>query len=287
MFNLLATTPVAPNTFEKIVIFLQRTADRPGNYGWFHLMFVGILIVACVLACVFLRDCSKKTFKWTLFGIWVVLVLFEIYKEVVFAYNYNAETGLGSWRYEWGSFPFQLCSTPFYVLPFAIFLKDGFVKDSALGFLAFFSFFGGLCVYVFPNDVFATSLLGVQLQTMVHHGLQLFVGVFIVAHERKRFNLKFFVKCIPTFAVLLIVALLLNIIGYHLIDGTFNMFYIGPYYPCSLVILSDIYVKVPYIVFFLIYALGFVLAAFIMFGIQFGVVKLCGLLNKACTKKHE
>ncbi len=281
MINLL--TAQAPNFFERIVIFLQKKADWPTNYGWFHLMFAAILVVSCVLACVFLRNCSKKAFRNILLVSWIVLVVFEVYKEVVFAYHFDAESGLGFWKYDWGSFPFQLCSTPFYVLPFAIFLKDGKVKDAFLWYLAFFSLFGGLCVYVFPNDVFHTDYLGVQIQTMVHHGLQIFLAVFIVAHERARFTVKSLLLSIPVFVVMLLIALLLNVVGHKFIEGTFNMFYIGPYYPCHLPLLSVIYEKVPFVVFLLIYAVGFVVCAFLMFAIEYGVLKLC---QKLYSKKH-
>lgn len=277
MLNLLSA-PTAPNTFEKIVIFLQYSAPRPGNYGWFHLMFVALAIIAVVLLCVFFRDASDKKFRRILLISWLVILLFEIYKQVVFSYNYNAETGLGSWHYGWGSFPFQLCSTSMYLLPFAVWLKDGKLRDSVLSFLALFSFFGGLCVYVFPNDVFHTDLLGVQIQTMVHHGLQIVIAIYIVAHERRKFNIKFFLISIPLFIEVVLVAMALNTIGHADIEGTFNMFYISADYPCSLVILDNIYATQPYTVFLIIYIVGFVFCAFLMFAIQFAITKLCQLI---------
>ena len=278
MLNLLST-PAAPNFFEKIVIFFQaKNVPHPGNYGWFHLMFVALAIIATVLLCVYYRDASDKIFRRILWISWVIILVFEIYKQIVFSYNYDAETGLGSWTYGWGSFPFQLCSSAMYLLPFAAFLKDSKLRDSILSFLALFSLFGGLCVYVFPNDVFSTDLLGVQIQTMVHHGVQVVIAFYIFAHERKRFNIMFFLNSILTFVVMLAIAMALNIIGHALIDGTFNMFYISPYYPCTLVILNNIYAAQPYPIFLIIYIVGFVFCAFLMFAIQFGVTKLCQLI---------
>ena len=139
-------------------------------------------------------------------------------------------------------------------------------------------------MYVFPNDVFATNLLGVQIQTMVHHGLQIVVAVYIVAHERKKFNILYFLKSLPVFIVILAVAMSLNIIGHAFIDGTFNMFYISPYYPCTLPLLSEIYTKVYYPIFLFIYVFGFALCSFIMFAIQFGITKLC---QKIYAKSHK
>lgn len=289
MLNLLSE-PAAPNTFEKIVIFLQaKNVPHPGNYGWFHLMFVALAIIATVLLCIYFRDASDKIFRRILWISWMIILIFEIYKQIVFSYNYDAETGLGSWHYGWGSFPFQLCSTAMYLLPFAVWLKDSKLRDSVLSFLALFSLFGGLCVYVFPNDVFNTDLLGVQIQTMVHHGVQIVIAFYIFAHERKRFNFMFFLNSILTFIVMLAIAMTLNIIGHAAIEGTFfNMFYISPYYSCTLPVLQKLYTlpepTVPYALFLIIYIVGFVLCAFIMFAIQFIITKICQKIY-ASTRK--
>ena len=58
------------------------------------------------------------------------------------------------------------------------------------------------------------------------------------------------------------------------IDETFNMFYISRHFECSLPILSMIYPKVPYLVFFLIYTLGFILVAMLIYYIVVGIYKL-------------
>ena len=46
------------------------------------------------------------------------------------------------------------------------------------------------------------------------------------------------------------------------------MFYIGPNFPCSLVILDAIYLNVPYVLFLMIYMLGFSAMAFLVFSGQ-------------------
>lgn len=278
MLNLLSA-PTAPNTFEKIVIFLQYSAPRPGNYGWFHLMFVALAIIATVLLCVYFRDASDKKFRRILLISWLVILLFEIYKQIAYAsYHYDDETGLGSWYYTWGNFPFQLCSSAIYLLPFAAFLKEGKLRDSILSFLALFSLFGGLCVYVFPDTVFNTDMLGVQIQTMVHHGLQIVIAIYIVAHERRKFNFMFFLRSIPTFIVMLAIAMTLNLVVHAFVEDGFNMFFISPYFGNDLAILGELYKNKPYGIYLIIYIVGFVLCAFLMFAIQFAITKLCQLI---------
>lgn len=48
------------------------------------------------------------------------------------------------------------------------------------------------------------------------------------------------------------------------LTDTFNMFFIGPYFPNHLPILSGIYVSAPYTIFLLVYIFGFTLVSYII-----------------------
>lgn len=257
------------NFFEKFLAVLQVTNfDRPGNYGWFHLLFFGLTILASVLLCVFFRNAKEKTAKRILLIGWLIMVIFEIYKQLIFVgFHFNTSDNTYSWDYSWYAFPYQLCSTPLYALPFVIFCKPGKIRDAFSSFIVFFAMFGGVCVMFYPNDVFATDLLGIQIQTMVHHGLQVVLGVYLIAYNRKKINIFYFLKGAIVFVGAVIIAMLINILLYPVVNETFNMFYISPYYPCTLPLLSMIYPKVHYVVFFLIYCIGFILASLVIFGI--------------------
>lgn len=260
------------NFFEKFIMALKGTMSTPTNFGWFHLMFIAFVIIAVALLCVFARNVKNKTFRLIILISWIVILCLEIYKQLVFSYD----AGSG-WDYQWYAFPFQLCSTPLYLLPFVVFLKDigwqGLVRDSIMAFLGTFVFFAGFAVFMYPNDVFI-SLIGINIQTMVHHGLQIVLGIYIMVYNRKKLNIMFYVKGIFTFLVMFVVALLLNIIVHAAVPGeTFNMFYIGPYYPCTLPLLNIIYPKIPYVVFLILYMLGFAIAAIAMFYLQYLFMK--------------
>ena len=125
--------------FERIVFALQKTAERPSGYGWFHLLFFFLVVAVTIILCVFFRKISEKKFKTIIFIFWIVMVLFEVYKQIVYSFSVDGAV----WDYQWYSFPFQFCSTPLYVLPFLIFLKDGKVKDGAILFICTFSLFAG------------------------------------------------------------------------------------------------------------------------------------------------
>jgi hypothetical protein len=68
--------------------------------------------------------------------------------------------------------------------------------------------------------------------------------------------------------------MLLNAIVPTFTNDTFNMFFISWKYPCTLPVLSDIYPKVPYIIFLLIYIVGFAIAGFIIYNIIYWITWL-------------
>lgn len=275
------------NLFEKFLHLLEGTMECPGNYGWFHIMFLVLVIAGTVLLCVFYKDCDDKTVRKIVFITWLTIFILEIYKQIIFSFEYNE--GDPTWSYSWYAFPFQLCSTPLYALPFIVFLKDGKVRDCFISYTTTFALFGGVAVMLYPNDVFVETI-GIDIQTMIHHGSQVLLGVFLSVHNRKELGWKYVLKGIPVFVGFLIVAYALNIGIYHYFQNigkgdSFNMFYISPYFDCTLPILSMIYPMVPYIVFALIYILGFTLIAFIMDYIHLGIYKLVKKVKKNESKE--
>lgn len=267
---------------EMILKVLKHQMTTPTNYSWFHIMFICIVIATTVLLCIFFKDKEDKTIRKICLIGWLTIVILEIIKQIEFSYYFENDQLL--WDFPWYSFPFQLCSTPLYVLPFVIFLKNEKIRQYFISYMMTFSLFGGLAVYFYPNDVFIPTTF-INFQTMIHHGMQIVLGIFLIAVYRKKYDFKFFLRGIPVFVVLSIIALLLNVIMYHVfqnvgLDDTFNMFYVSPYFDCTLPVLSLIYPKVPYIVFLLIYNIGFAVVSTILFGIQKLVIKLLCKENK-------
>lgn len=250
------------NWFEKILYALQGKMETPTFYGWFHCMFIAIFVTLCVLSVVLAKKHrTEKSFKIVVWVCWAVMFLFEVYKQLI--YSFRLKNGVPTWDYQWYAFPYQLCSTPLYVLPIIGCLKPGRVRDALMSYISTFAFFGGFVVFAYPGDVF-TSTIGINIQSMVHHGLQLVTGIYFVAYNREKINFKYYLKAVYVFVVAISVAILLNAIVPNFTTDTFNMFYISPKFPCTLPLLSLIYPKVHYIVFLLMYILGFCLAAFII-----------------------
>ena len=262
--------------FEKIVVCLQASMATPASYSLFHIAF--LLLTAAVAALLIwkFRDADEKTARRILLITWVTIAILEVYKQIVF--SMTVTDGVASWGYAWYIFPFQFYSSPLYVLPFAIFLKDGRARDAAMSFLSTFALFGGLAVMLYPGDVF-TYMIGINIQTMIHHGSQVVIGLFLAARNRHRFSFKFFLMGIIPFAILSAVALGLNEVIHLYLAGkgqagtTFNMFFISRHHPCTLPVLSTLAPKLPYPVFLMIYLVGFALAAGIVFGLESGCIR--------------
>ena len=262
--------------FEKIVMCLQAEMETPALYGAFHIMFA-LLTIACSAFLIWkFHDADEKTTRRILLGTWIAIAVLEIYKQIVF--SMDVSDGVATWSYTWYAFPFQFCSSPLYVLPFAALLKEGRAKDATMSFLSTFALFGGLVVMIYPGDVFI-GMIGINIQTMVHHGSQVVIGLFLAARNRHRFSFKFFLMGIIPFAILSAIAMGLNEVVHVFLTNkgltdTFNMFFISRHHDCTLPVLSSIAPKLPYPAFLMVYLLGFVLAAGAIFGLEAGGICL-------------
>ena len=261
---------------EKILHILeQKTSAAPEVFGPYHIFCLALVIVATVLVVWRFKDASDKAIRILCFAVWLVITLLEILKQIEGAYFIDI-FGVPTWSYLWHSFPLQFCSTPYYCLPFIVFLPDGFWRRSFVAFFASFSLFAGLTVMIYPGDVFcATTFL--NLQTMIHHGAMVALGILMVAHSRRQMNRRHFLGGLLVFYVFAAVALVLNEVLYYtvLIDRpteAVNLFFISRHYNSTLPLLADIYKAVPYGLYLVIYFAGFTFAALLIFLIEKGIV---------------
>lgn len=255
--------------------------ETPTNYSWFHIAALVLVISVTILLCLFKRNISDKRFRLTVFLFWIVLILFETYKQIIFSFNYNE--GKPTWDYQWYAFPFQLCSSPIYVLPFVFLSKEGSViRRAAVAYSATYVLFAGIAVMLYPNDVFVRTI-GINIQTMVWHGSQVILGVYFLVRYRRQLTLKFFASGIVTFLIMVGAAMALNMIVPNFTDETFNMFYISPLFPSTLPVLSSIYPMVPWIVFLLLYLIGYTFVAFLVYLAAIGIRRLTEKKEKAAA----
>lgn len=269
------------NAFERVVYFLASEWEVPEVFGAFHILSALAVALVTVFICLEFRDCDAKTYRKIVLAAWIIMVIGEIYRELVYALD--VEDGIASWSYAWYQFPFQLCATPLYVFPLVAFLPEGKIRDAVMFYVCTFAFFGGLVVCIYPGDVLS-RYIGINFQSMIHHGLQVVIGALTIVYNRRRFVHRHYLYSLSVFAAFATVAMILNVVVYHIfmangMDNTFNMFFISPYFECTLPILDTIYGVVPYPVFLLIYLLGFSLIAAIIFYASKFIIEKAGIRN--------
>jgi len=260
--------------------FIDADMERPMPYGWFHLMFVGITILGAILLCLFRRYRMKKGKDTAGMGNAVVLATallvaaLEIYKQIV--YSFSISDGQFVYDYQWYAFPWQFCSMPMYAGLLVGVFRRGKIHDALMAFLATYAVFAGICVMIYPVDVFIGTI-GINIQTMVCHGSMISVGVFLFCAGYVKTEHRTILKAIPVFAAAVLIASVLNEVAYFsglLERETFNMFFVSPHCEPSLPVYSAVQALVPFPWCLIVYILVFSLAAYVILLLGMGVEKL-------------
>lgn len=267
--------------WDKLWELLEIRSAPPAVGGWFHIASWVLSIAAGVLLCCWLKD-GRKYAPRVVVPIAVLVILLEVYK----IFHFGLIQGGGSFAFPWKYFPFQFCSTPMYIGFLTLFFPAGKVRDSLYAYLATFSVFAGLCVMVYPAQVFVPTV-GVNIQTMVCHGSMITVGIYLFGSGAVKMEYKTVLKALPVFATTASVAVVLNEWAYQAgitAQHDFNMFYFSRHGQPFLVLFSDIQralgVSNPLNLF--IYVVGFILCAYL---ILFGAMGIRWLLVHLWPKK--
>lgn len=263
------------NLIERFLILLDSDMVEPVMYGWFHLLFLGIMIFLIVLIKKKYSNLSIDKIKKVLLFYAVLCLSLEVYKQINFSFNYDEISTW--WSYPWYIFPFQFCSVPMYIALIAALTKNNNVQKATFAFLGSYSLIAGLSCMLYPETVFI-STIGINIQTMIHHGSMVVIGFFLLINKQVEYNLKSLFKASIVFYICVISALIIDIVTYYIgIDGGLKMFFISPFHQSSLPVFSIIYEKTPYILFLIIYLLLFSIGAFL-------VLKLAKMFS---NKKHS
>ena len=256
--------------------------DIPPSYGSYHFMWVGItLAFAVFMVCAF-KNLDDKAVRKLAGGFWIALVVLEIIKQLVF--SLRVSDGSFVWDYAWYIFPFQFCSTPMYIMLAAVLIKKQSVREALYCFLGTYGLFAGAAVMFYPSTVF-TETIGINLQTMIHHGAMVVVGVMLYTCKKIPFSQRNALKGAPVFIVLVALALIMNILygEFGNPDYDFNMFFISPYGSCLLPVFDTLQKSLPYPIFLGLYIVGFTVAGYLM-----SLLAILGekIAEKAEEKKH-
>ena len=254
---------------------LNKEMTVPTLFGTFHVVSLVLSFVIAVALSIWQNKCKKEHQRTVLLITTIIVIILEIYKQFLFAYR-------ASWEYQWYAFPMQFCSTPMYVGLLAALTKKGKIHESACSYMVSFSLFAGLAVMIYPASVFMPPI-GINIQTMVCHGSMIFLAIYLMATGYVKIGFKTVLKALPLFVIFLCIAMGINELAHLSNPETafgMNMFYISPYMACELPILNTIQTMVPHWVFLLIYALGFVVVAYVMQLLAMLVRWIGGLFTK-------
>jgi hypothetical protein len=261
-----------------IMEFLNKQMTEPVAFSnleesWFYYLSLIFVIIFTVFLANRFRKLDKKSVKKIILIVGIILIVFEVYKQVLFSYT-------NEWHYRWYAFPYQFCSTAMFAMMIAGLTKNDKVFDMMISFLATFSLFAGAAVMFYPTDVFVTSI-GINIQTMIYHGSMVVVGVSIIFSGLVKPSIETLLKAIIPMTIFWMFAILLNGIVNNLYPniGTFNMFLINPRYNSSIPILNLIQPIVSAPVFQIAYLLGISFASYVTFELFVGIKQL-GLVFK-------
>ena len=259
------------NFWQKLLEIFNSQMERPTSFGWFHLLFWGLTILFAVLLCVFHKKDNPDRVRKVVLSVAITVIILEIYKQINYSFSY--ENGI-SFDYQWYAFPWQFCSTPMYVGLLAGLFKKGKVHDALCAYLATYAMFAGLCVMIYPNDIYTTTI-GINIQTSVCHGTMISIAIYLLYSGHVKLQHKTMLKAMSVFACAMGIAMLLNEIAHKSeLEETFNMFYISPYFEGTLPVYSNVQAIVPFPFCTIIYFAVFSLAAYLILLISMGIQKI-------------
>lgn len=213
----------------------------PGPFSWFHLLWIGIMIVACVLISLTVaRKHSAKADRAVISVCAVILIGCEVFKQLFWYAFYD--------YYRFEIFPFQFCSVPIYVAIFAAVVPWDKAREIAYRFLAFYGIIGGLAVMLIPNAVLYTYFVPMSLHAMLWHAVLVVMGVYLIVSRGYGRHIREMYAPALVFLGFVALAIIGNVLVYKLHLGTpachegdkLSMFYISPYYPTELPVLGAV-----------------------------------------------
>ena len=272
------------NFWQTLLRVLDTPMDKPPLYGWFHLFWFILSILAAVVLCYTHKAGDDARVRRVVFYTALTVVILEIYKMINFSFSY--EGGI-TFDFQWYAFPWQFCSTPMYAGILTGVFRKGKMHDALNAYLATFAMFAGLCVMFYPATAFIDTI-GINIQTMICHGSMITVGVYLLYSGYVKLEQRTILKAIPVFAVTAMIAVILNELAYYtglLETDTFNMFFISRHCEPSLPVYSMVQQTVAYPWCLIIYIAGFSLAAYLILLSAIGINKTAASLHRKPSGK--
>ena len=254
---------------EEFLHFLQGEMDVPGIISWFHfLMLIPIIGLTIAIPLLF-KNTSEKIYKRILFIFWIVLIILEIFKQIIKSFHYGNPS---YWEYSLRDFPFSICSMVYFFIPIILFVdreRHPKIVDAANGYMCFICLFSGLAVCIY-TDMVMSNLIFINIQSLIHHGAQVILGVFIYVWNRKTITIKTVYRSLIAFMITAVIAIIINVSFY---PRFINMFFINPTIITNLPIGSIVQEKAGYPVFLIGFLALIALATYLTYLVESSIYK--------------
>ena len=255
---------------EEFFHLLQTEMEEPGVFSWFHFIALIPIITAAILIPYFFKNTSEKNYKRILLFAWITLLILEVFKQIVKSFHYGDPS---YWDYSLQDFPFSLCSMIYYFLPIIIFVnkeKHPKIVDAAIGYMCLISLLAGTAVCIY-TELATSRFVYINVQTFIHHGSQVVLGIFIFVWNRKNVTIKTFYRSMIAFVITAAIAIIIDVVVY---PRYINMFFISPMVITKLPIGNVVQEKAGYPVFLIGYLSLIALFTFFVYLIETSIYKL-------------
>lgn len=212
------------------------TIEQPKAWSLVHILVLLLVFMGVLIAIKVAKKVNDKQGNLIVFSTGVFLIAIETYKQFFYTFIYYEGT------YGWEYFPYQFCSVPMFLAVLLPFLKEGKVKKAGYYFLATQGAAAGLGILFFPDAIFSGNL-SMLIHTSLWHGLQGIIGIFIGVWQKFGSSHKELYGGAIVCAVIFILALIFNIVGYHTLGPKgykIHALQISPYYESTLYVFDDI-----------------------------------------------
>ena len=230
--------------------------EVPKAYGPFHLTFFLAGLAVSIFLARLLRNSNEKQNRRVLLVSGLLLLTFEIYKQL---FQYYA---IGYERYPFGIFPFHICSTPMYLCLVAALIPSGRFQRALFNYIGTFGFIGGFISWFEPSGL-SHGYWVQTLHSYIWHMILIFVGLHLGFSGRVAANKKDFRDAAIVFVGLCCAAFAVNLLFWNTSGGTINMFFVGPA-NSSLIVFKDISQRFGWYVNTPLYMGSMIFAAFIV-----------------------
>ena len=255
---------------DEFLHFLQGEMPVPGIFSWFHFVMLIPIIGLTIFISLYFKNTEEKVYKRILLIFWIILLVLELFKQLIKSFHYGSPS---YWEYSVRDFPFSICSMIYYFIPIILFVdkeKHPKIVDTAVGYLCLISLSMGIVVCIY-TDMIMTNLVFINVQSLIHHGTQVILGVFVYVYNRKIISIKTVFRTLIAFLITAGIAIIINVCFYpHFI----NMFFINPTRITNLPIGNIVQEKAGYAVYLILFLHLIGLVAYLTYLVETSIYKL-------------